>query len=206
MSADLGVDLMRVAWLTLAFMMLWSRVAFQAAGAVRMRAFLDTWQAGPVKRVWGAVCLAFAVVLAVGAVAVVDELPAFEVVLLAALLLVLVGDGLVNVLPAGFETFKSRVQEAWVRRYAVTDRAGDRHLFGAINALLAAASVAVAAVVIAYEPIDREAVLLAAALAAVLTAVLIGKTLAATERGPRRSLRRGVARRSGGSSRRGVRR
>jgi hypothetical protein len=39
--ADFVVEAMRVGWLTLAFMMLFSRLAFQFAGPVRMRSFLD---------------------------------------------------------------------------------------------------------------------------------------------------------------------
>ncbi len=50
MNGDIAVDAMRIAWLTLAFMMLLSRAAFQAAGPLRMRSFLDSWQAGRVKR------------------------------------------------------------------------------------------------------------------------------------------------------------
>ncbi len=57
MSSDAVVELMRAAWLTLAFMMLLSRLVFQAAGAVRMRAFLDAWQGGAVKRAWGCAAL-----------------------------------------------------------------------------------------------------------------------------------------------------
>jgi hypothetical protein len=52
-------------------MMLLSRIAFQLAGARRMRDFLDGWQRGSVKRVWGLATLAFAAFLAGGAIAAV---------------------------------------------------------------------------------------------------------------------------------------
>ena len=176
MDAGVLVDSTRVAWLTLCFMMLASRVVFQAAGTVWMRSFLDGWKEGSVKRVWGAVSLAFAVLLAASAPGELDELRPFEVVLLVSLVLVLVADGLVNVMPAGFHTFKDRVQEAWVSRRGESD--DDATLFAAGNALLAAASVGAAAAVVLYEPIDAGLIALAAALAVVLTAVLIGRSRA----------------------------
>ena len=174
MSRETTVELIRGGWLTLAFMMLLSRVVFQAAGPVRMRRFLDGWQNGAVKRFWGAASLGFAGVLAIAAVGVLDELSTFDLVLLAGLLLVLVADGAVNVLPAGFETFKDRVQRAWVSRRRGTGTEGDRYLFGTVNALLALGSATVAAVVIAYRPIDPLTLSIAAGVATVLVAVLIG--------------------------------
>jgi hypothetical protein len=183
MDAGALVDSTRVGWLTLCFMMLASRVVFQAAGAGWMRSFLDAWQGGGVKRAWGAVCLAFACVLAASAPGELGEMRAFEVVMLVALVAVLAADGLVNVMPAGFTTFKDRVQEAWVARRGGT--ADDRGLFAAGNAVLALASGSAAAVVILYRPIDGALVALAAGLALALTAVLI---LAAT-RGGRAPLR-----------------
>src|SRR3712207_6653764 len=132
--------------------MLLSRVVFQMAGPVRMRAFLDAWQAGRTKRAWGAVSLAYAVVVAVGAVTVDGRLSTLEWVLLVLLEAVLVADGLVNVLPAGFKTFKDSVQEAWVRRRG--PGAGDARLFTTGNLLLGLAAAAVAGVVIGYAPID----------------------------------------------------
>jgi hypothetical protein len=185
-SGDSAVELIRAGWLTLAFMMLLSRAVFQAAGPVRMRAFLSGWQRGGVKRVWGAVALAYAAVVAVAAAATLGELSAFEVALLVALLLVLVADGVVNVLPAGFETFKDRLQRAWVARYRDSGKGGDRHLFGTVNALLALASAGVIAVVVAYRPIDAATIVVAASLALLLTAALLGASEVAAARHRRR--------------------
>lgn len=168
-----AVDAMRAGWLTLAFMMLLSRVVFQAAGARRMRAFLVGWQRGRTKRAWGAVSLAFAAYVAVAGTAAAGRLSTLDAALLVALVVVLVADGLVNVLPAGFGAFKSRLQDAWVRRHRGTGREGDAHLFGTVNALLALASGAAAAVVIAYRPIDPWLVAGAGGAAALLTAALI---------------------------------
>ena len=174
MDAGLLVDSMRVGWLTLCFMMLASRVVVQAGGAEWMRAFLDGWQRGGVKRVWGGVCLAFAVVLAAAAPGELGELSGFELVLLTALVVLLAADGLVNVMPAGFTTFKDRVQEAWVRRRGTPgDGGGDGGLFAAGNAALALASGAAAAAVILYEPIAAGTLALAAGLALALTAALV---------------------------------
>ena len=166
---------MRVGWLTLCAMMLLSRVVFQAAGAERMRAFLDAWQQSATKRVWGALALAFAAFLVAGAVDAGGGLGATDWVLLGVLLAVLVADGLVNVLPAGFHTFKDRVQKAWVQR-----RAGgsDRDLFLFGNVVLAASALGVAVVVALYRPIDGTLLVLAAALAALLTPALIGALVA----------------------------
>jgi hypothetical protein len=172
MTTELARNAMRVGWLTLAFMMLLSRIAFQAAGPGRMRAFLDRWQDGVVKRAWGCASLGFAVFLAAAA-AVAGGLSTADAILLAALLAVLLADGLVNVLPRGFGAFKERLQREWVSRKAGSGREGDRHLFGTVNVALAAAAAAVAAVVVAYRPIGAGLVVLAAALALVLTAGLI---------------------------------
>jgi hypothetical protein len=56
------------------------------------------------------------------------------------------------------------------------------HLFGVVNALLAAASLAVAAVVILYRPIDIGLVVIATVAATVLAAVLIAASVFTTER------------------------
>ena len=162
-------ELVRFGWLTLAFMMLLSRLVFQARGPAWMRAFLDGWQVGGVKRLWGVVTLAFALVLVAGAL-LYDGLSGLDIVLLVALAVVLVADGSVNVLPAGFETFKDRMQRAWVAR---TGRTGDRGLFGTVNLLLAAGSVAVVALVLLYRPVEWATVAWAGVAAVVLTAVLI---------------------------------
>ena len=173
------VDLVRLGWLTLTFAMLLSRFVFQAAGPVRMRAFLDQWQEGRLKRWWGAVTLAYALVLAVGALSHDGDLTALEWALLVLLLGVLVADGLVNVLPAGFRTFKDSVQEAWTRRR----RGGDDRLFLAGNIALGLAAAAMAALVIAYEPIEVTTIALALGLSVLLIAALVGRRL----RGPERS-------------------
>jgi hypothetical protein len=176
-SPDLVVDGMRAGWLTLAFMMLLSRVVFQAAGAARMRAFLDGWQRGGVKRIWGATTLAFALFLVAAAIAAPAELRTTDAIFLAALLGVLVADGLVNALPAGFETFKDRLQRAWISRTRGTRRGTDSYLFATVNALLAAASMGVAATVILYRPIRVELITIAAGAAIVLTAALISASV-----------------------------
>jgi hypothetical protein len=177
LSRETLVEAVRVAWLTLAFMMLLSRATFQAAGPTWMRSFLDGWQSGGAKRLWGAASLAFSAYLIIAGASRFGELSTFDALLLVALVGVLLLDGLVNVLPAGFETFKTRLQDAWVARHRGTGREGDRHLFGTVNALLAVAAAGVAAAVIAYRPIATQTVALAAVLAAVLTAVLIGASI-----------------------------
>jgi multisubunit Na+/H+ antiporter MnhG subunit len=173
MSGDTLVELMRGGWIVLTLLMLLSRVIFQAVGAVRMRSFLNEWQDGTTKRIWGATSLLFAAVLAVGALSAGDELGGWDWILLVLLLAVLVADGLVNVLPAGFRTFKDRMQAAWVARHHGTGREGDRHLFGTVNALLAAGSIAALAVVLWYRPIEPLTVVLAVAIAVVVLAVLL---------------------------------
>jgi hypothetical protein len=175
------VDATRGAWLTLALMMLLSRVAFQAAGPDRMRAFLDGWQRGWVKRVWGGVTLVFALFIAAAGFAADGRFRVFDLVLLAALVAVLVLDGAVNVLPAGFETFKERLQGAWVRR-ARSGWEDDSHLFGIVNALLAAGAVTVGVVVLAYRPVHAPPVVAAVAAAVALTAALIAGSVLTTRR------------------------
>jgi hypothetical protein len=183
MSPHHVVDAMRVGWLTLAFMMLLSRVIFQAHGAEWMRAFLVRWQRGGVKRVWGGIGLAYGAFLCITGLPKLGSVRAFEVALFVVLLVVLFADGLVNVLPAGFETFKDRMQQAWVSRQRTTGRAGDRYLFATVNALLALAAAGAAAVVIAYRPISAAVIAIAVASAVLLTVVLIG---AVAPGGPRR--------------------
>lgn len=172
------IGLVRGGWLVLTFAMLFSRFLFQARGAAWMRAFLDEWQEGAAKRAWGAVALAYAAVVVVGALTLEGDLSTLEWILLGLLLAVLLADGLVNVLPAGFRTFKDSVQEAWVRRRgAGTAAAGDERLFLAGNVALGVAAAATAAVVIAYEPISPWLVLGAAAGALVLIAALVRRRL-----------------------------
>jgi hypothetical protein len=176
LSSDFVVDATCAAWLTLALMMLLSRIAFQAAGPVRMRAFLTGWQRSAVKRVWGLATLMFAGFLVAAALVASGELTTFEILLLGLLVAVLALDGTVNALPSGFETFKDRVQTAWVRR-TPADQQGDSQLFATVNAALAAASVGVAAVVLAYGPIDEASVVAAVIAALVLTPGLIAASV-----------------------------
>jgi hypothetical protein len=172
MDADVVVAAMRAGWLALTGMMLLSRAVFQAAGAERMRAFLDTWKDGTTRRCWGACTLLFAAVLVAGSAA--TRVGGFDLLLLGVLVAVLVSDGLVNVLPAGFRTFKDSVQERCVRRHAGTERAADRHLFGTVNLLLALAAAAMAALVVAYAPIAAGTVVVGVGAALVLTPLLLG--------------------------------
>lgn len=180
MSADTLIALVRGGWIVLACLMLLSRLVFTVVGAVRMRAFLDAWQTGGTRRIWGAASLAFAAVLAAGALAVEGDLRALDWILLGALLAVLVADGLVNVLPAGFREFKDRLQAAWVARTRGSGREGDSHLFGTVNALLALGSAGVLVLVLAYRPFEPWAVAATVALSLVLLAGLVGPTLRAT--------------------------
>ena len=180
MSDATLIWLMRGGWIVLTCLMLFSRVVFQAVGAERMRAFLNDWQEGGVKRLWGAVSLLYALVLAAGALTTDGGLRTLDWILLGALLAVLVADGLVNVLPAGFRTFKDRMQAGWVARHRGTGREGDRHLFATVNALLAVAAGSVLTLVIGYRTVEPWAVALAGAIALVLLAVLAGPTLRKT--------------------------
>lgn len=180
MSDETLIGLVRGGWIVLACLMLFSRVVFQVVGAVRMRAFLNEWQDSGVKRVWGAMSLLFAAVVAVGGLTLDGELRTLDWILLGALLAVLVADGLVNVLPAGFRTFKDRMQAAWVSRTRGSGREDDAHLFGTVNALLAAGSLGVLVLVLGYRPIEPWAVAGAFALSALLLAVLVVPTLRRT--------------------------
>ena len=180
MNEGVLIGLMRGGWIVLTCLMLFSRVVFQAVGARRMRAFLDHWQEGRAKRLWGVASLAFAGTLVLGALTLDGQLRPLEWILLVVLVAVLLTDGLVNVLPAGFRTFKDRMQAAWVARHRGTGREGDEHLFGTVNALLALGALAALAVVIGYRPIEPAAVVLAAAVAAVVLVLLVAAPLRRT--------------------------
>jgi hypothetical protein len=173
MNSDTLIETTRAGWIVLSCLMLFSRAVFQVVGAVRMRAFLDEWQDGRARRLWGAASLLFAAVLAAAALSGGDGLGGADWTLLALLVAVLVADGLVNVLPAGFRTFKHRLQAAWVARHLGTGREGDTHLFATVNALLAAGSVAALAIVIGYRPIEPSTLVLAVAVALVVLAALV---------------------------------
>ena len=173
MDAEIVVIAMRGGWLTLCFMMLLSRVLFQVAGPVRMRRFLDQWARSRVKRVWGALSLAYAALLMAGAVASVGGLTVLDLVLLGALVVVLVADGLVNAMPAGFTTFKDSVQQRWVRRNRNTEQTGDRDLFSIGNLVLALLAGGTATLVALYRPLEPELLWVALALTALLTPALL---------------------------------
>ncbi len=113
---------------------------------------------------------AFVLVAALGSL---DDLSTLDVMVAAFLVAVLVADGWVNVLPAGFETFKDRMQDAWVRRFGGTARESDASLFGTVNLLLAVAAAATAVFVLAYRSIDAWIPITAVALGLILTAVLV---------------------------------
>jgi hypothetical protein len=172
------IPTIRGLWLLLTGMMLVSRVLFQAAGAPRMRQFLEVWKVGRVRRVWGAASLVLAAVAATLIVRDHRLLDARDWTLGSLLVAVLVADGSVNVLPSGFETFKDRVQTAWVRRNAGTSRADDSHLFGVVNLGLAIAAGAMFAFVTFYRPASALLLVGAIAAAVVLTPLLVGLGLA----------------------------
>jgi hypothetical protein len=171
-NAPAVVGIARFFWLVLTFMMLVSRGVFQAAGAEWMRSFLDGWKVGRTRQVWGVVSLALAMV-ALAAVRTPSDLRVSDWLVLVLLVLVLVADGLVNVLPSGFHTFKDRVQTLWVRRHQGTDRVGDRSLFGVGNLVLAVLAGGWSAVVISYRPINVTTIAWSIATAIVLTPSLI---------------------------------
>jgi hypothetical protein len=173
-----AIPTIRGLWLLLTGMMLVSRVLFQAAGAPRMRRFLDVWKVGRVRQYWGAVSLVLAVIVVTLIVRDRDLLDARDWALGSLLVAVLVADGAVNVLPSGFDTFKDRVQAAWVRRNAGTTRADDSHLFGVVNLGLAIAAGAMFAFVTFYRPASALLLVGAVAAAAVLTPLLVGLGLA----------------------------
>ncbi|MBI3979228.1 MAG: hypothetical protein HY331_13680 [Chloroflexi bacterium] len=182
MTSELVVSLMRMAWLTLAGMMIFSRVVFQLAGPVWMRAFLNRWKESATKRGWGAASLLYGLFMLLAAMRAVSDLGTLDILLVALLVVMLVGDGLLNVVPGGFSTFKEKLQDAWVRRHRGTEQVGDRALFGTVNVLLGLASAGMGAAVIAYRPIDVLTIAGCALLAVLLTAALIA--VLRLERGP----------------------
>ncbi len=173
MTVALWLTLMRGTWLTLASMMLLSRFAFQWAGPIRMRAFLDQWKVSTTHRVWGLSSFLLGLVMLVATVALARNLELLDQLFGVMLLVVLMGDGFLNFAPSGFSRFKEQVQDLWVRRHRGTDPAGDQALFGTVNLFLGLASVAMAVVIILYRPIEPPLILLAVSLAVILTAVLI---------------------------------
>lgn len=169
----MAVDLARAGWLTLVVMMLLSRVLFQFVGADEMRRFLKHWASSRTKRIWGVVALAYAAAV-IGTSAFSDsDLSFSDSLVCGSLVLVLVVDGTVNVLPAGFQTFKDSVQAAWVGRMGERGRGGDEDLFTTINAALAVASLAAGAIVVLYSAIDVWIPITAVAGGVLLTFILL---------------------------------
>jgi hypothetical protein len=177
MTATLFVTLIRSTWLILCGMMLFSRFAFQWAGPIRMRAFLEGWKVSTTHRVWGLVALCWGICLLLMGLWVFPALAAWDRLLSVLLIGVLLADGLLNVLPSSFSQFKEQMQQAWVRHHPQPDRRDDRALFGTVNAALGVASVSVAAIVLVYRPIQAHVVVISLGVAVLLTAGLIGASL-----------------------------
>jgi hypothetical protein len=172
-----AVDLLRETGIVLGGMMLVSRALFQAAGARRMRAFLDAWKLSRTKQVWGAAACGWGCLLVARAAPSLRHWRGIERGLLAILAAVLIGDGLLNTLPGGFGRFKESLQAAWVRRKPDPRHQSDAALFGAVNLALAAASLAWLALVIGYRPIEPRRAVRGLGLATLLTLLLIGALL-----------------------------
>jgi hypothetical protein len=172
-SSEAVVDLLRFGWLVLAGMMGASRVAFQLAGPVRMRAFLDGWKESRTRRLWGAVLASYALVVLRSAATSMRRLTGADRLLLALFLIVALGDSLLNLLPGSFSRFKEELQNQWVRRQPDPGRHTDRALFGTVNLLLGLASAAMAGLVACYRPQATRLLVPASATACLLTAALI---------------------------------
>ena len=72
------------------------------------------------------------------------------------------------------------MQRAWIARHTATGREDDRYLFGTVNAGLAAGSILVLVVVVAYRPIGFGLVAAAAGIGLALTLGLIALSLRTT--------------------------
>lgn len=164
----------QVSWLMLCGMMLVSRFVFRREGPAGMRRFLDAWKTSRTHRVWGLVAGAWGLVLAVSLATHARDLATAELVVVSSVVLVLVADGLLNLLPSGFANFKERMQDAWVRRRDGTERSSDAHLFGTVNLLLGVASLAVGVAVYAVRPLPATWLVDVLAAATVATFALIG--------------------------------
>jgi hypothetical protein len=175
------VDLLRFGWLTLAGMMGLSRIAFQVAGPVRMRAFLDGWKQSRTKRVWGAILATFGLVLMGKAAVSMRSLSLADRLLFALFEIVALGDSLLNLLPGSFSRFKEELQNQWVRRQPDASRHSDRELFGTVNLLLGLASALVAGLVACYRPRAPHLLPLASVTACLLTGALIAAARLETE-------------------------
>lgn len=162
----------RVSWLVLCGMMLFSRFVFQAAGPVWMRSFLDAWKTSTTHRAWGWGSCVFGLGLTVAIVRGWSSLSWLDGTLAVGLVSILAADGLLNLFPAWFGHFKERMQSAWVRRHQ-GERASDAHLFGTVNFFLGLAAAAVAAIVYLYRPLEAQWLVWSGLIAAVLMTVLI---------------------------------
>lgn len=172
MSEGNVVLVIRVSWLVLCGMMLFSRFVFQAAGPVWMRAFLETWKTSVTHRAWGWAAFLFGVGLAATVVGDWGAFNSLDRALAVGLVAILAADGLLNLFPAWFGHFKERMQSAWVKRNA-GERASDAHLFGTVNFFLGLASTAVGALVYLYRPLEARWLLWSGVIAAVVMTVLI---------------------------------
>src|SRR3954454_3440287 len=101
MSPELVATLLQGTGLGLAGMMLCSRIACQAAGPVRMRAFLDTWKVSTAKRIWGGGALLWGAASLITTSQAAAQLTLDGAALLVPLV-VLIGDGWLNFLPGTF--------------------------------------------------------------------------------------------------------
>lgn len=177
MSSEVWLNLMRGAWITLCSMMLISRFAFQGAGAIRMRSFLNRWKVSQTHRIWGIGAVCIGLFLLVTGIPHLPVLNILDIILGLMAILVLVGDGSLNLAPSGFSQFKEKVQDIWVSRTKDTKREGDNALFGTVNFFLGLASILMAACVSLYRPIEAFVFIAALVLACGLTAILIAGCL-----------------------------
>lgn len=178
------LTVVRVSWLVLCGMMLFSRFVFQAAGPVWMRHFLDLWKDSRTHRAWGWATLLFGLAILAGLVPTRHGLSALDWAVSLSLVLMLCADGMLNLFPSWFGHFKERMQDSWVKRHRGTGREGDKHLFATVNFFLGAASVAAAAAVYAYRPLEVRWLVLSVLLASLLMTVLIRACLAEERRLP----------------------
>src|SRR6187549_2711547 len=139
MQAETVVTTVRIIWLTLCGMMLFSRFAFQYAGAEKMRAFLNHWVVSKTKQYWGIGALLVGGVMFISMLMQFSELSWLDRLFTLMLVGVLAGDGLLNFVPAYFGHFKENMQKAWVKQRG--EKSTDRDLFGVVNFLLGLASV-----------------------------------------------------------------
>ena len=176
-SAENTIETMRTAWLALAGMMLLSRIIFQWKGPLWMRAFLNKWKVSHARRVWALLALAFGVWMTICSVIARSSLSWLDALLMVLLILVLVGDGVLNALPKGFSTFKDRMQDAWVKYHPNPEDRGDKAMFARVNLLLAALSLMMAGLVYFYREGSWQLLLRSVVAAAILTFALITLTL-----------------------------